>query len=171
MVEGKIVEKGEGFIKMDFKGVELTYWEDEIDRVEEDGESQYNVSAPSISPAMTADIDETRKYFAAGNYSAAIPYLNNILKSNPESVVAYLSLAICYYNMQEYQQALNQLRESSRINPGNYPSLIYYWLVYDKLGQKGKAQEALSESIKALKKTSPTKDNLLLLQVLEKIAE
>ena len=54
-----------------------------------------------------------KSYMADERFKDAIPYLNNIIKAqdnNSQKPQAYLRLGICYYNLNNTGEALNQYR-------------------------------------------------------------
>lgn len=64
VMEGKIIEKTEKYIKMDYYGVELTYWMDEIDRVEDKSKSLFTADSDKTITDSSEKEDEGKVYYA-----------------------------------------------------------------------------------------------------------
>ena len=76
-----------------------------------------NRKFPTSSLVTDANMEIAKTYMADERFKDAIPYLNNIIKSqdnNSQKPQAYLRLGICYYNLNNTGEALNQYRTKAR---------------------------------------------------------
>ena len=72
-----------------------------------------NRKFPTSSLVTDANMEIAKSYMADERFKDAIPYLNNIIKAqdnNSQKPQAYLRLGICYYNLNNTGEALNQYR-------------------------------------------------------------
>jgi TolA-binding protein len=72
-----------------------------------------NRKFPTSSLVTDANMEIAKTYMADERFKDAIPYLNNIIKAqdnNSQKPQAYLRLGICYYNLNNTGEALNQYR-------------------------------------------------------------
>ena len=68
---------------------------------------------PTSSLVTDANMEIAKTYMADERFKEAIPYLNNIIKAqdnNSQKPQAYLRLGICYYNLNNTGEALNQYK-------------------------------------------------------------
>ncbi|TMI83793.1 MAG: tetratricopeptide repeat protein [Bacteroidetes bacterium] len=68
---------------------------------------------PTSSLVTDANMEIAKTYMADERFKDAIPYLNNIINAqdnNSQKPQAYLRLGICYYNLNNTGEALNQYR-------------------------------------------------------------
>jgi TolA-binding protein len=68
---------------------------------------------PTSSLVIDANVEIAKTYMADERFKDAIPYLNNVLKAqgnNSQKPQAYLRLGICYYNLNNTGEALNQYK-------------------------------------------------------------
>ncbi|MFI5187847.1 MAG: tetratricopeptide repeat protein [Chitinophagales bacterium] len=72
-----------------------------------------NRKFPTSSLVTDANMEIAKTYMADESFKDAIPYLNNIIKAqdnNSQKPHAYLQLGICYYNLNNTGEALNQYK-------------------------------------------------------------
>ncbi len=72
-----------------------------------------NRKFPTSSLVTDANMEIAKTYMADERFKDAIPYLNNIIKAqdnNSQKPQAYLRLGICYYNLNNTGEALNQYK-------------------------------------------------------------
>jgi tetratricopeptide (TPR) repeat protein len=68
---------------------------------------------PTSSLVIDANMEIAKAYMSDERFKDAIPYLNNIIKAqgnNSQKPQAYLKLGICYYNLNNTGEALNQYK-------------------------------------------------------------
>ena len=72
-----------------------------------------NRKFPTSSLVTDANMEIAKTYMSDERFKDAIPYLNNIIKAqdnNSQKPQAYLRLGICYYNLNNTGEALNQYK-------------------------------------------------------------
>ena len=75
--------------------------------------STMNRKFPTSSLVTDANMEIAKAYMSDERFKDAIPYLNNVLKTqgnNSQKPQAYLRLGICYYNLNNTGEALNQYK-------------------------------------------------------------
>jgi len=73
-----------------------------------------NRKFPTSTLVTDATMEIAKTYMAQERFRDAIPYLNNIVKAqgnNSQKPQAYLRLGICYYNLNNTGEALNQYKQ------------------------------------------------------------
>lgn len=70
IVEGEIVERGDDFIRMNINGVRITYYNDEIENVQEASSTQKDMEEPRLTPMQILESGKT-------------PTVNQLLTSLP----------------------------------------------------------------------------------------
>jgi len=73
-IEGKIVEETTNYIKMDYEGVVLTYWKDNIERIEKSKEPKVEIKAPQDEKEIKIKIKSAN----AGNVGEFIDRLDSL---------------------------------------------------------------------------------------------
>lgn len=88
VIEGEITEKEEQYIKINYNGVNLTYWLDEIERIG----NQNSPSEVGISELISSDSSEKFYYDKERNLKIAIPTGWVVIdKSNPKELAKEVS--------------------------------------------------------------------------------
>lgn len=126
-IEGKLLEKTDEYIKIDFQGVPLRYYFDEIDSIDGVKQSPSSVEAKKLSqennlPAVyTNPAKEYLKLGVAcynqGNLSQAILDYNKAIEIDPTLVAAYYDRGFTYYKNANYEQAISDYTKAIEINP------------------------------------------------------
>lgn len=81
-----------------------------------------NRKFPTSTLVTDANMEIAKAYMSDERFKDAIPYLNNVLKAqgnNSQKPQAYLRLGICYYNLNNTGEALNQYRTLIREYPNS----------------------------------------------------
>jgi hypothetical protein len=110
VVEGKIVSKADGQIKIDFQGTTVTYYSDEIGRVEENrngGTADQPKEQDKASPAKVEMYSPTDD----------MPYWEDVLRKNPDDLEANLQMASAYSALFQWQKAIPYLEKALRLDP------------------------------------------------------
>ncbi|MBU1727677.1 MAG: tetratricopeptide repeat protein [Candidatus Omnitrophica bacterium] len=120
-IEGKIIEKGDDYITIDFEGVGLTYWDDEIDKVE----------------GSPGEDNPANEYFTKGiaslmrnDSNRAILEFSKAIEIDPAFVRAYLARSDIYLKQKDFQRAIFDLDQAIKINPGFARAYIFKSIVY-----------------------------------------
>lgn len=127
-VEGKIVEKTNEYIKVDFQGVPVTYFIDEIESVDETKSvDETEQSLPVITEEessqennLTLVQPETaEEYFkrgidsnGKGDFAQGLSDLSKAIEIDPNFAGAYGSRAFVYYKAKEYDKAWEDVRKA-----------------------------------------------------------
>lgn len=119
-IEGKIVEKTDKYVKVNFQGIDLIYYTQEIARIIQEG---VQVSLPN---AENPDAQGVADIIGAGNvcsdkgdYDKAIEYYKKAygLDKNDPSVL--LNLGRAYFNKRDYDTAIIYFNEAVKLNPND----------------------------------------------------
>lgn len=158
-LEGKIIEKTDEYIKMDMEGVLLTFWLDEIERIDEE-----KLSSSEVIPQPSAQVtpqpptapfgfkeyeDEVKKYFKNKEYEKAIKVLNKAKEINPNDVETFIYLGALYGYLGRFEEAISSFKSAINIhldtpNPDLY---LFLGIVYDVTGNKKEAKEFLVKAL------------------------
>lgn len=145
VVEGRIVEKTDSYIKVDFVGVPLVYFFDEIDSI--DGESQGNLAG---IPKEAIDFNEQGIiYGKEGNSDKAIYYLNKAIEICPGFASAYHNRGHAYFQKGDFDQAIADYNRVIDINPDEPHIYFSRGLTYEAKNELAKAISDYSKAIEA----------------------
>ena len=119
-IEGKIIEKTGEYIKIDFYGVALTYWFDEIESIDgvkpvspatERNNLPRENNPPISSESAKEAIDKGIEYGKQGNYDEAISEFTKAIELNPNYAETYNNRAIAYFQKQDYDKSWNDVHK------------------------------------------------------------
>jgi tetratricopeptide (TPR) repeat protein len=82
----------------------------------------FAIPAPAADPAMAT----AQHQFDVGAYSAAVVTLQGVISRNKSDAQAYYLLARCYYELHDYNAAIAQAEQATRLDPQN--SVYHLWL-------------------------------------------
>jgi protein O-GlcNAc transferase len=82
---------------------------------------------------------------AGKQFTEAIPYLKQAIKSEPTYTAAYIELGYSYYKTSNYGEALTNLKKAIDLNPKNENARYYGCLVYVAQKDKPMAQKMVDE--------------------------
>jgi len=149
-VEGKIIEKTDKFVKIDFHGVELTYFNDEIQSIEKE---KLNVASPqresssvNASPAEEI-VNRGIEYARVGNYDEGIAEFNKAITIDPNNVNAYYNRGTVYFNKGNFDQAILDFNKAIEIEPKASNAYLNRSAAY--FG-KGNYDQAISDDSKVI---------------------
>lgn len=86
-------------------------------------------------------IQKTMKYVADGNYKKALQRFNVIITSYPDDLNAHFYSGICYYNLEQYQKAVEGFDQCLRHGFSNFDEEAL-WLIANIFELQGKTEEA-----------------------------
>ena len=128
-IEGKIIERTDKYIKIDFNGVPLPYFFDEIEKIE----TERNLSYPPRQeerPQQAETIDSHFKrgtdYLIEGKWQEAISEFKNVLSVNANHVGAHFNLGCVYALIGENEFALEEFEKSLSIEIVPYNAFCYF---------------------------------------------
>ncbi|MBU2102800.1 MAG: hypothetical protein KKF80_05340, partial [Candidatus Omnitrophica bacterium] len=128
-VRGSIVEKQADYIVINFYGVTLRYWYNEIDRIEEKiGESGGNDKTKETSGTFKK---ASARLIAQGDYTTAIKILTELEATGSHTSEVHNDLAIAYACSGDLSSAVSQLKEALTLESGDAETeIIRYNLAY-----------------------------------------
>lgn len=185
-IEGNIIEKKDDSIKVDFQGVNLTYFMDEIKSI--DGSilatinpeakeiylegcsltdlGKYEEAAQKMIEAINIDPKYPLTYYNLGiiynylgQYNQAIQAFNKTLELNPGEVWAYGNMAKSYYYLGQMDEAIKNLRKAIELKPDYIEAYTRLGLVFLNLSKFEEAIEYSKKSI-AIQATAQAYGNL-----------
>lgn len=94
-------------------------------------------------------ISQTMEQFAAGNFKQALNRTNFVLKFYPDDINALFYGGLCYYNLNEADQAVNAFQRviSNPFSNFDEEALWYLANAYDLKNDKAKAREIFQEIV------------------------
>ena len=124
-VEGKIIEKTDRYIKVDFHGVELIFWLDEINRINGDITFDSEKSGRGILLKQSVLAVETPEellykgidYYNKGLFDEALNNYKKALSLRPKYGVALFNMGIVYAKKDQWKDCINVLRDLVELNP------------------------------------------------------
>ena len=161
-IEGKLVEKTDSYIRIEYEGIPLTYWIEDIESMEEiDNEID-----------LKEGYNKARKYGAQGGFEKAKKEFERILQNTSieeqlhNDALGWLEVlgdvednridkfaAIClfhgtiYLSQGKYDKAIREYKNAIEVNPNYAESHAYLGVVYRN---KKMWDEAISEFMKVL---------------------
>ena len=117
-IEGKIIERTPEYIKIDFYGTTLTYYNDEIKDIT-GGPASSESDSGYDSFCLKAAV-----FLRQGFYQEAIKQLKQAVKINPYSAAAYNDLGVAYACGGKYIEAIGQFKEALQRESGDYSEII-----------------------------------------------
>ncbi len=173
-IEGKIIEKTDQYLKIEIEGIPVTYWLDEIERVDEKASfpSQVAISESISSKSEIEKIitPKVEDYLKNKKYKDTIPLLRKAIELAPDNPEFYLGLGICYYYVGDFQEASSLLQKAIELQP-EPDFYICLGVIYDSMGFKEEAKAAFNRSIEISMQTINITGNLIAEALLKKISE
>lgn len=94
-------------------------------------------------------------YGKLGRFAEAIPYLEKTRHEHPELTAAKRDLAIVYYHVQRYHDALQLLATVERTDPNSSSVLYYMAMCHYALGAKSEGDRALARTTQLNPEANP----------------
>ncbi|MFA7677808.1 MAG: tetratricopeptide repeat protein [Candidatus Omnitrophota bacterium] len=134
VIQGAIIERGTGFIKVDIGPVALTYYIEDIESIDgaavSEGRQEYDRESSLEGSGLTQEASHyamAEKYVGDGKFDAAIEEFNKAANLNPDFFEAYNSTGFCYIQLGRYEEAIKFFEKALEINPD-------YVQAYDNIG-------------------------------------
>lgn len=145
-IEGKITEKTDKYIKIDFDGTPLTFFLDEIESIDEKKEA-VPVNEEVSSEPYSHYFKQGTGFLKQGKYEEAITQLEEAVKRDPGQPGAYHNLAVSYACKGDYQKAIADFQKALEKENTGYADIIYYNLstVYCYAGLLEEANKTASK--------------------------
>jgi len=169
-VEGNLIEKTDKYIKIDFQGIPLTYFFDEVQSINGEIVSRNEVGAVTLADHIK-DFDVTSQqawendlkkgfiseeaynfaqkglqYFKEKKYIEAAEVFEKFIKVYPRFMQGYLSLAVSYNFLGEHRKAIMAYEKGVRFLPE------YAWFFYTSICGEYNYLGELDNSIKSCQK-------------------
>ncbi len=100
-------------------------------------------SGSTTTTNVTSDFPRAKKLVDAKNFTAAIPMLKKVVKSQPKNADAWNLLAYSNRKLEKFDVALVQYQEALKLQPTHKGANEYLGELYLKIGDLPKAQERL----------------------------
>jgi tetratricopeptide (TPR) repeat protein len=147
-IEGEIIEKTDEYIKLDTNGLNLTFWPDEIERIEAEKPTlpkDNMLKEPSNSSEYRKMVSEFEKCFLNRKYEDAILVLKKEIELNPNNnnYELYFALGMTYYYLNNFQDSISSLQKAITLNPSGFEYYLCLNIVYESAGLQNEAKEAL----------------------------
>jgi len=156
-VSGNIVERQADRVTLETSGVNVVYWMDEVDRIQEDSQGA-SAALPAETVPQEPSLEQVMDSFLkTKDYPAAIKYLENVIQKTPDAWPPYVSLAIIQYRLGNFEQALQTLDSCAGFRKNSRYYDLYRALSYRALGKDREANEALAPVIELLEKDDSMK--------------
>ncbi|MDD5108036.1 MAG: tetratricopeptide repeat protein [Candidatus Omnitrophica bacterium] len=124
-IEGKITEKTDKYIKIDFDGMPLTFFLDEIKSIDERKEA-VSTSGEMPSELYNSYFKLGTDFLKQGKYEESIKQLEEALKCDSGQPGAYHNLAVSYACKGDYQKSIFNFQKALEKENAGYADIIYY---------------------------------------------
>ena len=102
------------------------------------------LSSTTTTTSVTSDFPKAKKLVDAKNFTAAIPLLKMVVKSQPKNADAWNLLAFSNRKLEKFDVAPQQYQKALKIQPTHKGANEYLGELYLKVGDLPKAQERLT---------------------------
>lgn len=123
IVEGTIVKQTDKYIKIDFLGTTLTYWADEIDKIEAGKET-----APGLVKGENAkgEFSKASDYLREGRWQGAITELSAIISDKPKHTGAHFNLGCAYALTDDYNKAIEEFKKALSLEQKPFTAFCHF---------------------------------------------
>lgn len=159
-VEGKIIESNERYIKIETNGVPITYWADEIEKI--DGEPV--ILDQRATPELASSEAEFKRYetklqeyFLNRKYEEALFTLDEMMQDEKIKDVAtgradtYRNYGVIYYYLGRFQEAVSSFEKTTNLKTNDPYDYLTLGVLYDYIGQQEEAKQNLLKAIDLFK--------------------
>lgn len=153
IIEGKIIEKTDKYIKIDFYGVLMPFYFDEIESIDgaklEPSIFESKVQGKGSSPPKTAEevVKKGEEYGKEGNYKEAISCFTKAIELYPNYAFAYFNRGITYGDEGDLERSISDYTQAIELNPKYAVAYSNRGLVYLR---EGNLDQAISDFSKAI---------------------
>ena len=154
-IEGKLTEKTDKYIKIDFQGEPLIYSLDEIESIDGKRVAASSLKEETPSNLCNSYFKQGTVFLKQGIYEEAIKQLEEAVKCDSAQAGALHNLAVAYACKGDYARAIAEFQKVLQKEDADYINIVYYNLatVYCYAGLLEEASKA-AEKIKSTKLTS-----------------
>ena len=100
-------------------------------------------SSTTTTTSVSSDLPKAKNLVERKNYTAAIPLLRRVVKSQPKNADAWNLLAFSNRKLQKFDLALNQYKKALKIQPTHKGANEYLGELYLSIGDLPKAKDRL----------------------------
>lgn len=132
-VEGKVIEKTDEYIKIDFMGTPLTYWMNEIEKIKLEGdrtsfmEEKKEIKLPSQEENAESYFKRGTDYLKEeGRWQQAIDELKKSHSVDPYHVGAHFNLGCAYALTGQYHQAIEEFNKTLSLEIVPFNAFCYF---------------------------------------------
>ena len=183
-IKCQIIEKTDGYVKVDVEGVSLTYPAESVQNVVQEGVSltSEKSAGPNEAPAVDRNpaIDAISSIMSKGlqglttqDYMKIVEQLdsNKLPPLGQKTVVLYGAIGFSYYQLGKFQEALGMFKKIIDVDPNNISSVGMLGLTYKAMGDKDAAHQTLKHCIEMVKPQAKTTDLLNWVWFMEKLID
>lgn len=145
-VEGKIIEKTDESVKIDFHGVELTYFIDEVERIETDGIDSGKID--ENKDAVWLIQRNAVEYIEKGQLDKAEEIYRDGLKEFPNNALLWAGLAGDVLDQGRIDEAIEYCNRALSFDSCSVNAYFILGLAFSKKGDEDKAIQKFQEAIK-----------------------
>ena len=98
-----------------------------------------NLKQDPSSPELNIQVGN--QLFDIGNFSEATGYYQRALATDSGNVAARIDLAVCYFNIENYRQAIKNMRIALNLSPDHPKGLFNMGVMYMAVGQQDSTQK------------------------------
>ncbi|MES2714645.1 MAG: tetratricopeptide repeat protein [Pseudomonadota bacterium] len=103
-----------------------------------------------VQLAQGADpLDFVMSMLQGGRIAEAVPFLEAMAKTDPDSVPVLYNLGIAYSELRQLDEAVIRLKKAVRIQPGHAHAWTGIGVAYQRMGKREQALEALQRAVAA----------------------
>jgi len=107
------------------------------------------------SPELNIQVGN--QLFDIGNFSEASGYYQRALVTDSGNVAARIDLAVCFFNVENYDQAIKNMRIALRLAPDHQKGLFNMGVMYMAVGQQDSTQKYWKHLISAFPSSDEAK--------------
>lgn len=148
-IEGKIIEETDEYVKIDIEGVPVTYFSDEVDRIEKGSNSPQSLGPESYSVETILDrySNDAMQYFKNKQYKEASQSLNKLIEVSPNEPNTYRLLGIAYYYLGRLPDAKVSFEKAISLEPNHPDAYLCLGLISDSMGLTKETRENLAMAL------------------------
>lgn len=123
IVEGRIVEQTDKYIKIDFLSTTLLYWSDEIDKIEAGPEEALQLAKGQNAKGK---FRQATDYLQEGKWRWAIAVFKAAILDNPKHTGAHFNLGCAYAFIGDYSKAVEEFEKARSLEEEPYKAFCYF---------------------------------------------
>jgi len=168
IVEGKIIERTDKYLKVDLYGASVVYYLEEIDKIDESQTVDSEKPAKSLTPTDIESQNEMIINSAAANLDKATFAFNKAISADPDNAVAYNNMGVISAKAGNFQEALNYYKKAAEMKSDYADPYNNMGALYCSLGNNEVAIDSYSKALAIDSNNKPTNYNLANLYAFKK---